>query len=36
MAEEEGGFFAIENDDVATQAQIKKIYALLHLSLIHI
>ncbi|UYZ39632.1 MAG: hypothetical protein N2V74_00470 [Candidatus Methanospirare jalkutatii] len=30
MAEEEGGFFAIENDDVATQAQIKKIYALLH------
>jgi len=30
MAEEEGGFFVIENDDVATQAQIKKIYALLH------
>ena len=30
MAEEEGGFFAIESEDAATQAQIRKIYALLH------
>ena len=29
MAEEGGGFF-IESEDAATQAQIKKIYALLH------